>query len=176
MRKQEKNNPPHLCQRRQRRMRLTVRTGGPEGEDISRKWPRRAQPGGFLSMKKGGVFDKDTHLSSRGAHAIRLFRQPKRALSRGSSMDSAKKSENRPKKANENAEGSAQNAGLSTKILRFFSESSPLLLRTRRPSDPKVSENECTLPTRGEEMPTTPRPSRDFIGRPRRNEESYPTF
>ena len=52
MRKQEKNNPPHLCQRRQRRTRLTVRTGGPEGEDISRKWPHRAQPGGFLSMKK----------------------------------------------------------------------------------------------------------------------------
>ena len=52
MRKQEKNNPPHLCQRRQRRTRLTVRTGGPEGEDISRKRPHRAQPGGFLSIKK----------------------------------------------------------------------------------------------------------------------------
>ena len=86
------------------------------------------------------------------------------------------KSENRPKKANENAEGSAQNAGLSTKILRFFPESSPLLLHTRRPSDPKASENECTLPTMGEEMPTTPRPSRDFIGRHRRNEELHPIF
>ena len=86
------------------------------------------------------------------------------------------KSENRPKKANENAEGSAQNAGISTKILRFFPESSPLLLHTRRPSDPKASENECTLPTMGEEMPTTPRPSRDFIDRHRRNEEPHPTF
>ena len=176
MRKQEKNNPPHLCQRRQRRTRLTVRTGGPEGEDISRKRPRRAQPGGFLSMKKGGVFDKDTHLSSRGAHAIRLFHQPKRALSRGGIDGFGEKSENRPKKANENAEGSAQNAGLSTKILRFFPESSPLLLRTRRPSDPKAGENECTLPTMGEEMPTTPRPSHDFIGKHRRNEELHPTF
>lgn len=176
MRKQEKNNPPHLCQRRQRRTRLTVRTGGPEGEDISRKWPRRAQPGGFLSMKKGGVFDKDTHLSSRGAHAIRLFRQAQRALSRGGIDGFGEKSENRPKKANENAEGSAQNAGLSTKILRFFPESSPLLLRTRQPSDPKAGENECTLPTMREEMPTTPRPSHDFIGKHRRNEELYPTF
>lgn len=176
MRKQEKNNPPHLCQRRQRRTRLTVRTGGPEGEDISRKWPRRAQPGGFLSMKKGGVFDKDTHLSSRGAHAIRLFRQPKRALSRGGIDGFGEKSENRPKKANGNAKGSAQNAGLSTKILRFFPESSPLLLRTRQPSDPKAGENECTLSTMGEEMPTTPRPSRDFIGRHRRNEELHPIF
>lgn len=176
MRKQEKNNPPHLCQRRQRRTRLTVRTGGPEGEDISRKWPRRAQPGGFLSMKKGGVFDKDTHLSSCRAHAIRLFRQPKRALSRGGIDGFGEKSENRPKKANGNAEDSVQNAGLSTKILRFFPESSPLLLRTRRPSDPKAGENECTLPTMGEEMPTTPRPSRDFIGKHRRNEELHPIF
>ena len=127
-------------------------------------------------MKKGGVFDKDTHLSSRGAHAIRLFHQPKRALSRGFIDGFGEKSENRPKKANENAEDSAQNAGLSTKILRFFSESSRLLLLTRRPSDPKASENECTLPTMGEEMPTTPRPSRDFIDRHRRNEEPHPTF
>lgn len=176
MRKQEKNNPPHLCQRRQRRTRLTVRTGGPEGEDISRKWPRRAQPGGFLSMKKGGVFDKDTYLSSCRAHAIRLFRQPKRALSRGASMDSARRAKTDRKKANGSAEGSAQNAGLSTKILRFFPESSPLLLRTRRPSNPKAGENECTLPTMGEEMPTTPRPSRDFIGKHRLNEESHPIF
>ena len=176
MRKQEKNNPPHLCQRRQRRTRLTVRTGGPEGEDISRKWPRRAQPGGFLSMKKGGVFDKDTHLSSRGAHAIRLFRQPKRALSRGSSMDSARRAKTDRKRRMEARRVSAQNAGLSTKILRFFPESSPLLLRTRQPSDPKASENECTLPTMGEEMPTTPRPSHDFIGRRRRNEEPHPIF
>ena len=36
-----------------------------------------------------------------------------------------KKSENRPKKANGNSEGSAQNAGLSTKILRFFSGKFP---------------------------------------------------
>lgn len=86
------------------------------------------------------------------------------------------KSENRPKKANENAKGSAQNAGLSTKILRFFPESSPLLLRTRQPSDPKAGENECTLPTMGEEMPTTPRPSHDFIGKHRRSEESHPIF
>ena len=176
MRKQEKNNPPHLCQRRQRRTRLTVRTGGPEGEDISRKWPRRAQPGGFLSMKKGGVFDKDTHLSSRGAHAIRLFRQPKRALSRGSSMDSARRAKTDRKRRMKTRRVSAQNAGLSTKILRFFSESYPLLLRTRRPSEPKASENECTLPTMGEDMPTAPRPSRDFIGRPRRDEDPHPTF
>ena len=86
------------------------------------------------------------------------------------------KSENRPKKANENAEGSAQNAGLSTKILRFFPESSPLLLRTRQPSDPKADENECTLQTMGEEIPTTPRPSHDFIGKHRRNEELHPIF
>ena len=176
MRKQEKNNPPHLCQRRQRRTRLTVRTGGPEGEDISRKRPRRAQPGGFLSMKKGGVFDKDTHLSSRGAHAIRLFRQPKRAFSRGSSMDSARRAKTDRKRRMETRRVSAQNAGLSTKILRFFPESSPLLLRTRRPSDPKAGENECTLPTMGEEMPTTPRPSHDFIGKHRRNEEPHPIF
>lgn len=176
MRKQEKNNPPHLCQRRQRRTRLTVRTGGPEGEDISRKWPRRAQPGGFLSMKKGGVFDKDTHLSSRGAHAIRLFRQPKRALSRDSSMDSARRAKTDRKRRMKTRRVRCKTRGFQPKILRFFSESTPLLLRTRRPSDPKASENESTLPTRGDETPTTPRPSRDFIGRPRRDEEPHPTF
>lgn len=36
------------------------------------------------------------------------------------------KSENRPKKANGSAEGSAQNAGLSPKILRFFSGKFPV--------------------------------------------------
>ena len=176
MRKQEKNNPPHLCQRRQRRTRLTVRTGGPEGEDISRKWPHRAQPGGFLSMKKGGVFDKDTHLSSRGAHAIRLFHQPKRALSRGSSMDSARRAKTDRKRRMKTRRVRRKTRGFRPKSSAFFPESSPLLLRTRRPSDPKASENECTLPTMGEEMPTTPRPSRDFIGRHRRNEEPHPTF
>lgn len=120
MRKQEKNNPPHLCQRRQRRTRLTVRTGGPEGEDISRKWPHRAQPGGFLSMKKGGVFDKDTHLSSCRAHAIRLFRQPKRALSRGSSMDSARRAKTDRKRRMKMRRVRRKTRGFRPKSSAFF--------------------------------------------------------
>lgn len=176
MRKQEKNNPPHLCQRRQRRTRLTVRTGGPEGEDISRKRPHRAQPGGFLSIKKEECSTK-IRIYRHAGHTRFGFFANRNERSPGGGIDGfGEKSENRPKKANENAEGSAQNAGFSAKSLRFFPESSPLLLRTRRPSDPKASENECTLPTMGGEMPTTPRPSRDFIGRHRRNEESHPTF
>ena len=120
MRKQEKNNPPHLCQRRQRRTRLTVRTGGPEGEDISRKWPRRAQPGGFLSMKKGGVFDKDTHLSSRGAHAIRLFHQPKRAFSGDSSMDSARRAKTDRKRRMKTRRVRRKTRGFRPKSSAFF--------------------------------------------------------
>ena len=153
---------------------------GADGRTGRRRHKQETAPSGtarrLLIDKKGGVFDKDTHLSSCRAHAIRLFRQPKRALSRGSSMDSARRAKTDRKKANGSAEGSAQNAGFSTKILRFFPESSPLLLRTRRPSNPKAGENECTLSTMGEEMPTTPRPSRDFIGKHRRSEESHPIF
>lgn len=175
MRKQEKNNPPHLCQRRQRRTRLTVRTGGPEGEDISRKWPRRAQPGGFLSIKRRSVRQRYAFIVTRSTRDSAFSPTETSALP-GFIDGFGEKSENGPKKANGNAEGSAQNAGLSTKILRFFPESSPLLLRTRRPSDPKAGENECTLPTMREEMPTTPRPSHDFIGKHRRNEELHPIF
>ena len=175
MRKQEKNNPPHLCQRRQRRTRLTVRTGGPEGEDISRKWPRRAQPGGFLSIKKEECSTK-IHIYRHAGHTRFGFFANRNERSPGVHRWIRREERKQTEKANGSAEGSAQNAGLSTKILRFFPESSPLLLRTRRPSDPKAGENECTLPTMREEMPTTPRPSHDFIGRRRRNEELYPIF
>ena len=176
MRKQEKNNPPHLCQRRQRRTRLTVRTGGPEGEDISRKWPHRAQPGGFLSMKKGGVFDKDTHLSSCRAHAIRLFRQPKRALSRGSSMDSARRAKTDRKRRMETRRVRRKTRGFRPKSSAFFRKVPRFCSVHGNRAIRKRDKNECTLPTMGEEMPTTPRPSRDFIGKHRRNEELYPIF
>lgn len=176
MRKQEKNNPPHLCQRRQRRTRLTVRTGGPEGEDISRKRPHRAQPGGFLSIKKEECSTK-IHIYRHAGHTrFGFFANRNERSPGGASMDSARRAKTDRKRRMETRRVSAQNAGLSTKILRFFPESSPLLLRTRRPSDPKAGENECTLPTKGEEMPTTPRPSRDFIGKHRRNEELSPIF
>lgn len=176
MRKQEKNNPPHLCQRRQRRTRLTVRTGGPEGEDISRKWPHRATARRLLiDEKRRSVRQRYAFIVTRGTRDSAFSPTETSALP-GFIDGFGEKSENRPKKANENAEDSAQNAGLSTKILRFFPESPRLLLRTRQPSDPKASENECTLPTMGEEMPTTPRPSRDFIGKHRRNEELHPIF
>ena len=153
---------------------------GADGRTGRRRHKQEMAPSGtarrLLIDEKGGVFDKDTHLSSRGAHAIRLFHQPKRALSRGSSMDSARRAKTDRKRRMKTRRVRRKTRGFRPKSSAFFPESSPLLLHTRRPSDPKASENECTLPTMGEEIPTTPRPSRDFIGRHRRNEEPYPIF
>ena len=175
MRKQEKNNPPHLCQRRQRRTRLTVRTGGPEGEDISRKWPRRAQPGGFLSIKKEECSTK-IHIYRHAGHTRFGFFANRNERSPGVHRWIRREERKQTEKGEWKRGGFGAKRGVFDQNPPLFPESSPLLLRTRRPSDPKAGENECTLPTMGEEMPTTPRPSRDFIGKHRRNEELFPIF
>ena len=97
---------------------------GADGRTGRRRHKQEMAPSGtarrLLIDEKGGVFDKDTHLSSRGAHAIRLFHQPKRALSRGSSMDSARRTKTDRKRRMKTRRVRRKTRGFRPKSSAFF--------------------------------------------------------